>query len=134
MKTAVRKQVDGLDIDDYFNRLAQLMKTNPPSAADMPIVAQMARIGLVPGQDFDPSKLRFLDREVDRIVPKLALLEMGMRLKREPTTNGWLYFNQGRGKLGHRLSSARHCQPPWARLEPSAGRRLSPLATRRERR
>ena len=100
MKTAVRKQVDSLDIDAYFNRLAKLMKTNPPTAADAPIVAQMARIGLVPGQDFDPSKLGFLDREVIGTVPKLALLEMGVRLKREPTTNGWLYFTKGVGNWG----------------------------------
>ena len=32
MKTAVRKQVDGLDVNAYFTRLAQLMKTNPPTA------------------------------------------------------------------------------------------------------
>ena len=50
MKTAVRKQVNSLDIDTYFNRLAELMKTNPPTVADAPIVARMARIGLVPGQ------------------------------------------------------------------------------------
>ncbi len=37
--------------------LAQLMKTNPPTAQDAPMVARMAKIGLVPGQDFDPSKL-----------------------------------------------------------------------------
>jgi hypothetical protein len=100
MKTAVRQQVDSLDVDAYFNQLAKLMKTNPPTAADAPIVAQMARIGLVPGQDFDPSKLGFLDREVVRMVPKLALLEMGVRLKREPTTNGWLYFTKGVGNWG----------------------------------
>ncbi len=100
MKTAVRKQVDSLDIDAYFNRLAKLMKTNPPTEADAPIMAQMARIGLVPGQDFDPSKLGFLDREVVRTVLKLALLEMGLRLKREPTTNGWLYFTKGVGNWG----------------------------------
>jgi hypothetical protein len=55
MKTAVRKQVNDLDIDAYFERLAQLMKTNPPAAQDAPIVKRMAEIGLVPGQDFDPS-------------------------------------------------------------------------------
>ena len=73
MKTAVRKQVNALDIDAYFNRLAKLMKTNPPTAQDAPMVARMARIGLVPGQDFDPGKLGFLDREAIRMVPKLAL-------------------------------------------------------------
>jgi hypothetical protein len=100
MKTAVRKQVNGLDIDAYFTRLAELMKTNPPTAEDAPIVARMAKIGLVPGQDFDPSKLSFLDREVVRIVPKLAVLEMGIHLKRQKTTNGWLYFTKGVGNFG----------------------------------
>ena len=100
MKTAVRKQVNDLDIDDYFDRLAQLMKTNPPTAQDAPIVARMARIGLVPGQDFDPGKLGFLDKEVIKTVPKLALLEMGLHLKRQKTTNGWLYFTKGVGNFG----------------------------------
>src|SRR5215472_6466122 len=36
MKTAVRKQVNDLDIDAYFNTLAELMKTNPPPAQDAP--------------------------------------------------------------------------------------------------
>src|SRR5207247_6490685 len=94
------KQKTAYEIDAYFDRLAKLMKTNPPTAADAPIVAQMARIGLVPGQDFDPSKLGFLDREVVRTVPKLALLYQGVRLKREPTTDGWLYFTKGVGNWG----------------------------------
>jgi hypothetical protein len=100
MKTAVRKQVNALDIEAYFTELAKLMKTNPPTAQDAPIVARMARIGLIPGQDFDPSKLGFLDREVIKIVPKLALLEMGLHLKRQKTTNGWLYFTKGVGNFG----------------------------------
>jgi hypothetical protein len=100
MKTSVRKQVNALDIDAYFERLAQLMKTNPPTAQDAAMVAQMARIGLVPGKDFDPEKLRFIDRELIKGVPKLALLEMGAHLKRQKTTNGWLYFTQGVGNFG----------------------------------
>lgn len=100
MKTAVRKQVNSLDIDAYFSRLAELMKTNPPTARDAPMVARMARIGLVPGKDFDASKLDFLDRESIRMVPKLAVLEMGLHLKKQKTTNGWLYFTRGVGNFG----------------------------------
>src|SRR5262245_16794915 len=100
MQTAVRKQVNALDIETYFDTLAKLMKTNPPTAQDAPIVARMARIGLVPGQDFDPSKLGFLDREALRLVPKLALLEMLHHLKQQKTTNGWLYFTSGVGNFG----------------------------------
>jgi hypothetical protein len=36
MKAAVRKQVNAMDVVSYFNRLAQLMKTNPPTAQDAP--------------------------------------------------------------------------------------------------
>ena len=100
MKTAVRKQVNALDIDGYFDRLATLMKTNPPTAKDAPMVSRMARIGLIPGQAFDPARLGFLDREVIRIVPKLALVEMGVHLKKQKTTNGWLYFTKGVGNFG----------------------------------
>ena len=64
------------------------------------MVAQMARIGLVPGQEFDPGKLGFLDREAIRMVPKLALVEMGLHLKEQKTTNGWLYVTKGVGNFG----------------------------------
>jgi hypothetical protein len=100
MKTAVRKQVNALDIEAYFSHLATLLKANPPPPQDAPIVARMTRIGLVPGQDFDSSKLGILDREAIKMVPKLALLEMGLHLKKQKTTNGWLYFTQGVGNFG----------------------------------
>ena len=100
MKTAVRKQVDALDIDAYFTRLAQLMLTNPPTAADAPLVTRMAKIGLVPAQDYDPSKLGMFDKEAIKAVPKLALLKMVKLLKEQKTTNGWLYFTSGVGNWG----------------------------------
>jgi hypothetical protein len=40
---------------------AKLMKTNPPSPDDAPMVAKMAKIGLVAVQDFDHSKLGAFD-------------------------------------------------------------------------
>jgi hypothetical protein len=58
MKTAVRDQVNRMDAAAYFTLLAQLMKTNPSSPADAPALAKYAKIGLVPGKDFDASKLR----------------------------------------------------------------------------
>ncbi len=100
MKTAVRKQVNALDIDTYFKYLATLLKTNPPTAQDAEIVARMARIGLVPGQDFDGSKLGALDRTAIEAVPKLALARMALHLKQQKTTDGWLYFTSGVGNFG----------------------------------
>jgi hypothetical protein len=42
---------------EFFRTFAREMKTDPPHAADGPMVHDLASIGLVPGQDFDPSKL-----------------------------------------------------------------------------
>lgn len=69
MKTAVRDQVNRMDAVAYFTLLAELMKTNPPSAADAPALAKFARIGLVPGQDFDASKLR---ADFAKRIPEIA--------------------------------------------------------------
>jgi hypothetical protein len=57
MKKAIREQVNALDAASYFKLFAQLLKTNPPTADDAPMVAKLAKIGIVPGQDFDASKL-----------------------------------------------------------------------------
>ena len=46
-----------MDATAYFTLFAQLLKTNPPTAEDAPMVATLAKIGIVPGQDFDASKL-----------------------------------------------------------------------------
>ncbi|WP_201862832.1 DUF1254 domain-containing protein [Microvirga soli] len=69
MKTAVRDQVNRMDAVAYFTLLAELMKTNPPSAADAPALAKFARIGLVPGQDFDAGKLR---ADFAKRIPEIA--------------------------------------------------------------
>ena len=53
----LQTRVDALDVDAYFTQLAQLMKTNPPAAQDVALVARMDKIGLVPAQDYDPGKL-----------------------------------------------------------------------------
>jgi len=41
----------------YFDRMAMLMKTNPPSSDDTDFVAKFAKIGLIPGEKFDSSNL-----------------------------------------------------------------------------
>ncbi|MCM8626341.1 DUF1254 domain-containing protein [Accumulibacter sp.] len=57
MKTAVRDQVNALDANAFFKLFAELLKTNPPSADDAPMLAKLAKIGVVPGQDFDAATL-----------------------------------------------------------------------------
>jgi hypothetical protein len=100
MKTAVRKQVNALGVYTYLDYLANLLKTNPPKADDAMMVARMAKIGLVPGQDFDGSALGSLDRKAIEAVPKLALAKMVLHLKQQKKNAGWLFFTSGVGNFG----------------------------------
>lgn len=101
MKTAVRDLVDHMELYDYFTYLARLMKTNPPSAADAPMVARMAKIGLIPGQDFDSSKLDAFDKEAIKGVPKAAQLKIMEYFKQAAVpVNGWTYMTKNIGVYG----------------------------------
>lgn len=57
MKRSVRDSVNALDAAEFFGWMAELMKDNPPAPEDAPIIAKIAQIGLVPGEDFDLGKL-----------------------------------------------------------------------------
>ena len=56
MKTPPVELVASMDAATFFNRLAMLLKDNPPATADAPVVAKMASIGVAPGQPFDLNK------------------------------------------------------------------------------
>ena len=101
MKTGIRDQVDAMSVTDYFNYLAKLMKTNPPAAEDAPMVEKMKAIGLIPGQDFDPSKLGAFDKEAIKVVPKVAQVKIMEYFKKaaEPV-NGWTYLTKNIGIYG----------------------------------
>lgn len=81
MKTAVRDQVNKLTADEYFNLLAKLMKDNPANAADKPMLKKMAKLGIVPGQPFDSSKLGPIAKEAFDVVPKIAQEKIMLWLK-----------------------------------------------------
>ena len=90
-RTAVRDQVNRLDTVAYFTLLAQLMKANPPAAADAPELARFARIGLVPGRDFDAGKL---DADFAKHVPEIAFDRIMLQFKVNRAVkdvNGWGY-------------------------------------------
>ncbi|KRE29587.1 DUF1254 domain-containing protein [Agromyces sp. Soil535] len=57
MTTSTTTQVMNMDAAAYFKLLASLLKHNPPTTTDAPMVAKMAQIGLVPGEDWDVSAL-----------------------------------------------------------------------------
>jgi hypothetical protein len=95
MKTAVRAQVNKMDAVAYFTMLCELMKTNPPVAADASEIAKFAAIGIVPGKDFDASKLKadFVKR-----IPELAFDQIMVQFKVNKgikDENGWAFTPEG---------------------------------------
>ena len=97
MKTAVREQVNAMDAASYFKLFAQLLKTNPPTADDAPMVAKLAKIGIVPGRDFDVSTLDPAVAKGLANVPKSAQDKIMLWMKEGVVagdihlTNGWLF-------------------------------------------
>jgi hypothetical protein len=90
MKTAVRDQVNNMDAVEYFTLLAELLKTNPPTEADAPMVEKLAQIGIVPGQDFDKTKF---DPAFAKRVPQIAFARIMLHFKFSggdvEDINGW---------------------------------------------
>ena len=81
MKTAVREQVNRMDAVEYFALLCELLKTNPPSKADAPMVAKMAAIGIVPGQSFDKSKFNpYFAKRVPQVAFDRIMLHFKFRV------------------------------------------------------
>ena len=95
MATPVREQVNALDAGAYFARLAQLMASNPPATADAPMLEKLAKLGIVPGAEWD---IRKLDPAVQRGLeraPKPAFEKiMGQFKTTGSHVNGWVFTTQ----------------------------------------
>ena len=92
MKTPVRDQVNAMDAGAFFNRLAELMKQNPPAAADAPMVARMAKLGVVPGKPFDASKLDPAVAQALQGVSKAGVVKITAHFKTAgKDVNGWVF-------------------------------------------
>jgi hypothetical protein len=97
MKTAVRDQVNAMDAASYFKLFAQLLRTNPPTTEDAPMVAKLVKIGIVPGQDFDASKLDPAVAKGLAGVPKpaqdkiMVWLKEGIVAGDATYTDGWFF-------------------------------------------
>jgi len=92
MKTPVRDQVNALDAAAYFNLMATLMKDNPPAAADAPMLARLAKIGVVPGKPFDVDKLEPAVQQALKDVPRLGFEKIMEHFKNAGSDeNGWVF-------------------------------------------
>jgi DNA sulfur modification protein DndE len=86
LKTPVRDQVNNLDAATFFQTFAALLNNNPPAYVDAPMVAQMAKIGIVPGKEFDLSKQSAAVVKGLANVPKIGLAKIMAYQKVATTT------------------------------------------------
>jgi hypothetical protein len=108
LRTGPRDQVNAMDGAAYFKLFAELLKANPPSAEDAPMIAKLAKIGIVPGQDFDASKL---DQAVAKGIAaapkpgqeKISDLKEAIVAGYAKLENGWMFFPKtGQYGIGYR--------------------------------
>ena len=92
MKTPVRDQVNSLSTAAYFQLLADLMKDNPPAAADAPVIANMAKLGIAPGNKFNFEALDAGVQAALKDVPQQAFGKIMEHFKSAgEDENGWVF-------------------------------------------
>lgn len=94
MKTPVRDQVNNLSAKEYFGLLATLMKDNPPTEADKPMVDKMAKIGIEAGKPLDIDRLGADAVGALQSVPKEGFGKIAARFKDLKDINGWQFSTQ----------------------------------------
>ncbi len=91
--------VAGLDAETFFTALADAMKKAMPAPADAATVARFAAIGLVPGQDFQPSP------EVRAAIadaPARGLARVRRQVEARYGQPGWVTSGADTGQYGTR--------------------------------
>jgi hypothetical protein len=88
-KTPPTGQVAKMDAGAFFGRIARLMKDNPPSPADAPVIEKLKALGIEPGKDFDIATIDpDTAKGLQRAMGAFGLLQKGVtKLK---TENGWI--------------------------------------------
>src|SRR5262249_21979682 len=96
-----QKAILAMGTEGYFNLMAKLMGgAAPPAQEDEPILARMAKIGIVPGKPFDMAKLDPAVQAALKGLPKMALqkIEANKNIVGK-MVNGWV-ITKGLGIYG----------------------------------
>jgi hypothetical protein len=101
MKAAPVDQLKAMSSAAFFDRLAAVLKANPPPASEAPVLEKLEAIGIVPGERFDPAKL---DPNVAKGLESslrvaLEKLEAASRESGAPV-NGWRVPSMVLGRFG----------------------------------
>jgi len=94
-------RVKAMEPSAFFAAFAQAMKANPPHAADSAMVLDLARIGIVPGKDFDASKLSLEQQQAINQGAHAASARVEQMITAAAATKpGWAGFNKNIGRYG----------------------------------
>jgi len=101
MTDAPQDVINAMDTSTYFNMMTKLMgDAAPPAPEDAPMLARIAKIGLVPGQPYDPSKL---DPAVQAAIKNMNPVSMKVIRENKSSlghmANGWV-ITTGLGQYG----------------------------------
>lgn len=102
MTTPPPKQVADMSGEEYFDLVAELLKDNPPSSDDQQIINQMAKIGIVPGQDLKWDKIPQTEREALNDAARIGhekIMARAQELRTSGLDGGWIY-NRNLGQYG----------------------------------
>jgi hypothetical protein len=98
-RTPTLDQIRKMDAAAYFGRLAQMLKGNPPSPNDAPMVEKLKSLGIEPGKDLTFNELApGQARALRRAMLAFGLLEKGV--KKLTTRNGWIVMPKNMGSYG----------------------------------
>ncbi len=91
--------VKALSAPAYFNKLALLLRDNPPLGADALVLERFATIGLVPGRAFNPSPdlALTLEKAKDRALEAIEEKEANLG----ENVNGWRVVTKDIGTYGN---------------------------------
>ncbi len=92
------ERVRALDAPTFFNRLALLMRDNPPSPPDAALLERFLGIGLVPGHPFNPSPNLSLTLQKAEDRAYASIDEKAKDLGE--VVNGWHVVRKGIGTYG----------------------------------
>lgn len=95
------KHVLAMDAKEFFDTANRLMETNPPAAADAPVLRELAALHVGPGEKFDDKALGLFSG----LRWKLMLLQLKKKLQSESECytrqmGQWIYFGDPIGNFG----------------------------------
>ena len=95
------QHVLALSPQEFFDTANQLMETNPPAAADAPVLRELATLHVGPGEKFDDKALGLFSG----LRWKLMLLQLKGKLKAEAANYAqqmgqWIYYGDPIGDFG----------------------------------